>query len=65
VAWTLVHHFALLGRGNDHEEMIVLYLGASLMLFFGGAGKYSVDALIERSCAKEEKPRTQSRMAQV
>lgn len=51
-AWTLVHHFALLGKGNDHGELVVLYLGACLMMFFGGAGKYSVDALIDRPGAK-------------
>ena len=53
VAWALVHHFALLGKGQDHGELMVLYLGACLMLFFGGAGKYSVDALIDD--AREEK----------
>jgi len=41
----------------------VLYLGACLMLFFGGAGKYSVDALIERSGNNE--PRAQRKMARV
>jgi len=63
LAWSLVHHFALKGPGNDHGEMIVLYLGACLMLFFGGAGKYSVDALIERSGNNE--PRAQRKMARV
>ena len=47
VAWAFVHHFALLGKNNDHGELIVLYLGALLMLFFGGAGRYSVDALLD------------------
>ena len=63
VAWAFVHHFALLGKGNDHGELIVLYLGACLMLFFGGAGKYSVDALIESSRAEEKKPNTKASMA--
>ena len=65
VAWALVHHFALLGKGQDHGELIVLYLGACLMLFFGGAGKYSVDALIENSGAEEEKPSSHASMARV
>ena len=49
VAWALVHHFALLGKGNDHGELIVLYLGGCVALFFLGAGKYSLDAVLDRS----------------
>ena len=49
VAWAFVHHFALLGRGADHGELIVLYLGACASLFFTGAGAFSVDKLIARS----------------
>ena len=44
VAWAFVHHFALFGRGADHGELIVLYLGASLALVFTGAGRFSLDA---------------------
>ena len=49
VAWALVHHFALLGKGNDHGELIVLYLGGCVALFFTGAGKLSLDRLLDRS----------------
>jgi len=48
VAWAFVHHFAFFGRGADHGELIVLYLAILLTLFLSGAGKYSVDALLER-----------------
>jgi putative oxidoreductase len=62
VAWALVHHFALLGKGNDHGELIVLYLGACLMLIFGGAGKYSVDALLDDT-REEKRAASQASMA--
>lgn len=56
VAWSLVHHFALFGNGNDHGELMVLYLGACVMLFFSGAGRFSIDGLIEgREGTKNEK----------
>jgi putative oxidoreductase len=48
VAWAFVHHFAFFGRGADHGELIVLYLAILLTLFLSGAGKYSVDAFLER-----------------
>ena len=65
VAWALIHHFALLGKGNDHGELIVLYLGACLMLFFGGPGKYSVDALIDSSGSPEKESSSHANMARV
>ena len=42
------HHFLFIGKSAVHGEVIVLYLGASIALFFGGAGKFSVDALLDR-----------------
>ena len=48
VAWVFQHHFLFLGKGADHGELIVLYLGVSIALFFGGAGKFSIDALLDR-----------------
>lgn len=48
VAWSLVHHFAFFGKGQatDHGELIVQYLVAFAVLAIGGAGRYSVDAVL-------------------
>jgi putative oxidoreductase len=48
VAWTLVHHFAFLGKnpGADHGELIVQYLIAFAVLVIGGPGRYSVDGML-------------------
>jgi putative oxidoreductase len=43
VAWALVHHFQFFGHAADHGELIVLYLGVTLTLFFSGPGRYSFD----------------------
>ena len=43
VAWAFVHHFEFLGHAADHGELIVLYLGVTLTLFFSGPGRYSLD----------------------
>lgn len=48
VAWAFVHHFQFVGHGGDHGELIVVYMGAMLALFFGGPGIYSVDAKLAR-----------------
>jgi len=48
VAWAFVHHFLFFGRGADHGELIVLFLGAFGCLMFTGAGRYSVDARMGR-----------------
>lgn len=52
VAWALVHHFVLFGPQGDHGEVIVLYLGAAATLFLSGAGKCSLDALLDRQETK-------------
>lgn len=44
VAWGFVHHFQFFGRGGDHGELMVLYLGALATLFVAGAGRLSIDA---------------------
>jgi putative oxidoreductase len=44
VAWAFVHHFQFLGRGGDHGELIVVYMGAMLALALAGPGRYSIDA---------------------
>lgn len=63
VVWALVEHFMLLGHNADHGELVVLYLGGCIALFFSGAGKFSIDALLDRS-RKEEKERAgEERMA--
>ena len=48
IAWALVHHFLFFGHEADHGEIIVLYLAGLLSLFVAGAGKYSVDSLLNR-----------------
>ena len=46
VAWSLVHHFQFFGRGADHGEVIVLYLGGFLSLIISGPGWFSLDRII-------------------
>jgi putative oxidoreductase len=48
VAWALVHHFLFFGQNADHGELVVLYLAIMLNLFFAGAGKCSLDSLLDR-----------------
>ena len=43
VAWSLVHHFQFFGRGSDHGELVILYLGIYLALAIAGPGRYSLD----------------------
>ena len=44
VAWDFIHHFQFFGRGADHGELIVLYLGVMLTLVLTGPGSYSLDS---------------------
>ena len=47
VAWSLVHHFIFFARPQgDHGEVCFLYISAFLVLFFAGAGRYSLDQVI-------------------
>jgi putative oxidoreductase len=48
VAWVFVHHFEFFGRGADHGELVVLYLAILLTLILAGAGKYSIDGILDR-----------------
>jgi putative oxidoreductase len=43
IAWSFVHHFQFFGRGADHGEAIVLYLGGFLALAIIGPGRLSLD----------------------
>jgi len=52
VALAFVHHFQVFGPQGDHGEVMILYLGAMFTLFMAGAGKYSVDAAIDKSAAE-------------
>ena len=55
VAWAFVDHFGLLQKGLQAGEPKLLYMACCLALFFAGAGRYSLDALIEkRSTAKKQ-----------
>ncbi len=48
VVWGFVEHFPYVGPGSAHGETLVLYLGGALALFLGGAGKYSIDGLMDQ-----------------
>lgn len=48
VAWIFVHRLQFTGRGGDHGELIVVYMGVMIALFIAGAGKYSIDARVAR-----------------
>lgn len=43
VAWIFVHHFQFFGRGADHGETVVLYLGGYLAIAVMGPGRFSLD----------------------
>lgn len=43
IAWSFVHQFQFFGRGADHGEAIVLYLGGFLALAIMGPGRFSLD----------------------
>jgi putative oxidoreductase len=47
VAWAFMHHFVFFGPRGDHGELIVLYIAVMVTLFLAGAGKYSIDALLD------------------
>lgn len=48
VVWVFVLHFLFFGRRGAAGELVVLYLAASLTLFLSGAGRYSIDAALDR-----------------
>ena len=41
VVFITMHHFSF---GQDHAELVYVYLGCYLTIMFAGAGKYSVDS---------------------
>ncbi len=43
IAWSFVHGFQFFGRGADHGEAMVLYLGGFLALAIIGPGRISLD----------------------
>jgi len=43
IAWSFVHTFQFFGRGADHGEAMVLYLGGFLAMAIMGAGRFSLD----------------------
>jgi len=58
VAWSLVHHFAFFGKTQgDHGEVCLLYIAIFASLFFTGAGRYSVDALIAKRLENGKTPK--------
>ena len=53
VVWVFIDHFVTVRRGLTAGEPVVLYMAACVTLFFIGAGKFSIDGLIERAPEKE------------
>lgn len=47
VAWSFVHHFQFFGRGADHGELVILYIGAFLALAIMGPGRFSLDRILK------------------
>jgi putative oxidoreductase len=47
-AWGFVHHFLYFGKGADHGETMVLYLGVYVTLAIAGPGKFSLDYKLRR-----------------
>jgi putative oxidoreductase len=43
IAWSFVHDFQFFGRGADHGEAMVLYMGGFLALAIIGPGRISLD----------------------
>ena len=48
VAFVFVLHFTFISREVPRGEQLLMYMGASLALYFLGAGKFSIDAMIDR-----------------
>jgi len=48
VAWAFVHHFQFFGHEGDHGELIVVYLGVMATLLVAGAGRFSIDGLLNK-----------------
>lgn len=46
VAWSAFHHFTFFGQGNEHGELMVVYMGVMLVIVALGPGKYSLDSAI-------------------
>ena len=57
VALVFVHHFVIFGPQGDHGELMLLYLAAMVTLFLSGAGRYSVDGMMEKSARSEQNAR--------
>jgi len=65
VVWVFMDHFKTIGKGLNPGEPVVLYMAACLTLFCVGAGKYSIDALIESARAKKESSQEQVNVARM
>jgi putative oxidoreductase len=57
VVWALVDHFITIRKGLNPGEPVLLYMGGCLAVFFLGAGKFSLDALIEGARGKRRRNR--------
>ena len=64
VVWSFMDHFKTIGKGLNPGEPVLLYMAACLTLFFIGAGKYSIDALLENAREKKEAKQTHASIAQ-
>ena len=63
VVWSIMDHFVLLQKGPNSGEALVLYMTACLTIFFLGAGRISIDGLIESSREKKEGHQEQAKFA--
>jgi putative oxidoreductase len=49
VAFVFVQQFVFISREAPKGEQLLMYMGCSLALYFLGAGKFSIDAMIDRA----------------
>ena len=64
VVWGIVDHFVTIKKGLNPGEPAFLYMGGCLAIFFLGAGKFSLDSLIEGAREKKEMERSSADLAQ-
>ncbi len=48
VVLVFVLHLRVFGRQGGGGELVILFMAASLTLFLAGAGRYSIDAVLEK-----------------
>jgi putative oxidoreductase len=64
VAFVFVQQFTFISREAPAGEQLLMYMGCSLALYFLGAGKFSIDALIHGAREMEQVPSEHAEAAQ-